>query len=162
MKSAVVDKQLEYSIRSLEPADFDQILKLEREIFDDPWPVDMFEEYLDLPDSDFLVAVHDSEIIGYAVIELSAEYGHLTNIAVAKNWRRKSVAKKLMGCIFDIVTAQGREIIVLEVRPSSTEAMKLYELWGFREMYRKPNYYRRPVEEAVVMAAYPKSRTNRE
>lgn len=151
----------EISIRTLQLADIDTILELEQDIFDDPWPRELFEDYLDLAGTDFLVALDDSEIIGYAILELEADYGHLTNIAVARNWRRKSVAKRLMNRIFDIISAHGRETIVLEVRPSSTEALKLYERYGFREMYRKPNYYRRPVEEAIVMAAYPEPGTNR-
>lgn len=155
MKSAVIHKQDKISIRFLKSADIETILKLERDIFDDPWPREMFEDYLDLPDINFLIAGYGSEIVGYAVLELTPDHGHLTNIAVASNWRRKSVAKRLMNRIFDLVSAYGRETIVLEVRPSSTEALRLYERYGFREIYRKPNYYRRPVEEAIIMAAYP-------
>lgn len=152
---------VQISIRTLQSDDIDPILELEQDIFDDPWPREMFEDYLDLPDTHFLVARHDSEIVGYAILELEAEHGHLTNIAVARNWRRKSVAKRLMNRIFDIVSADGHETLVLEVRPSSTEALKLYERYGFREIYRRPNYYRRPVEEAIIMAAYPEIRTDR-
>jgi len=153
MTSVTTPKTLSLRYRPLEPADIDRILELEKLIFDDPWPRSMFEDCLELPESTVIVALQRSRIVGYAAVELGSDYGHLTNIAVHPDYRRKSVAQRLMNRIFQFVRSGNREVLVLEVRPSSKAALKLYERWGFREMYRKPNYYRRPVEEAIVMAA---------
>ena len=151
---ATAKAQLDLRLRLLEEGDIDLLLKLEKRIFSDPWPRSMFDEYLGWPEAQFLVALHDNQIVGYAVVEITPDCGHLTNIAVVPEYRRKSVANRLLDRIFEIVSSSGREIVVLEVRPSSFEALKLYRRRGFRELYRKPNYYRRPVEPAIIMAAY--------
>lgn len=144
----------------MELSDIPNLGSLEEQIFDDPWPREIFEELLEKAGTNALVVLAESGLVGYAVLEVTPEYAHLTNIAVARDYRRKSVAKLLMDRIFEIVTERLSEIIILEVRPSSSPAISLYKKYGFNELYRQPNYYRQPVEEAIVMAAYPNLENN--
>jgi len=134
--------------------DLAQIVGLERRIFSDPWPTSAFT----YPESESfeitLVAESDSGIAGYACLMIDNHEGHLTNIAVAPDFRRKSVAKRLLDRIFEIVIERRCKHLLLEVRPSNVEAINLYERYGFKELLRKPNYYRKPVEEAMVMVAH--------
>jgi len=46
---------------------------------------------------------------------------------------------------------RGVRAAFLEVRESNTAARALYGSRGFREIGRRKNYYRRPVEDALVM-----------
>ena len=46
---------------------------------------------------------------------------------------------------------KGVRMAFLEVRESNSAARKLYDSRGFREIGRRRNYYRRPVEDALVM-----------
>ena len=101
-----------------------------------------------------IVAESDSGIIGYACYFISSVEGHLTNIAVPPEFRRKSVAKELLKIVIDIVLQQGCEFILLEVRPSNTSAVIFYESYGFELLYKRPNYYNNPNEDAVVMVKY--------
>ena len=144
----------------MEQTDIPDIATLEELIFEDPWPIETFEELLIDTAATCLVVIADSGLVGYAVLEVTPEFVHLTNIAVAEDCRRKSVAKLLMDRIFEIVINRTSEIILLEVRPSSSPAISLYKKYGFKELYRRPNYYRRPVEEAIVMVAYPNLENN--
>lgn len=154
MTNVTAKSQLDLKLRPLEKGDIDRIVELEKEIFSDPWPRAMFEDYIGWSEAHFLVALDGSRIVGYAVVEITPGCGHLTNIAVEPDCRRKSVANRLLDRIFQIVSSSGCETVHLEVRPSSSEALELYRRWGFRELYRKPNYYRRPVEEAIIMATF--------
>jgi ribosomal-protein-alanine N-acetyltransferase len=43
------------------------------------------------------------------------------------------------------------EFIFLEVRESNTAALALYGSFGFKVSGRRNNYYRNPVENAIVM-----------
>ncbi|MEE8575808.1 MAG: GNAT family N-acetyltransferase, partial [candidate division Zixibacteria bacterium] len=79
---------------------------------------------------------------------------HLTNIAVVKSFRRMSVARRMLEEIVTRAQDNECEFILLEVRPSNEEAIAFYEEYKFRLLYRRPNYYRRPVEDALVMVRY--------
>lgn len=83
-----------------------------------------------------------------------ADESHLTNIAVTPEHRRKSVAKLLLERILQIVADLDCTLILLEVRPSNREAIGFYEKYGFDLLYRRPNYYRRPIEDALVMVRH--------
>ncbi len=144
----------------MQPEDIVGLAALEELLFDDPWPKETFDELFADQAATCLVVNDDYGLIGYAVLEVTEEFAHLTNIAVVKAKRRKSVAKLLMDRIFEIVIDRQNEIILLEVRPSSSAAISLYQKYGFNELYRRPNYYRRPVEEAIVMVAYPNLENN--
>ena len=78
----------------------------------------------------------------------------MTNLAVVLKHRRKSVARQLLEHIFRLVTEHRCEYLILEVRPSNTDAGAFYEKLGFTFLCRQPNYYRRPVEDALVMVRY--------
>jgi ribosomal-protein-alanine N-acetyltransferase len=134
--------------------DIDTILEMEKVVFSDPWPRTAFVEQLKGPYWGALVAESDRQIIGYACYLIVADESHLTNVAVDPAWRRKSVAKLLLERILEIVADFDCTLILLEVRPSNNEARGFYEKYGFDLLYRRPNYYRRPIEDALVMVRH--------
>jgi ribosomal-protein-alanine N-acetyltransferase len=142
------------TVRALSADDVDQVVVLEKEIFPDPWPRSAFEEQLKGPQWGGIVAERDGRVIGYACYLIVANESHLTNIAVDPLHRRKSVAKRLLDRILDIVNERQCEMLLLEVRTSNHAAITFYERFGFEMLYRRPNYYRRPVEDALVMVRH--------
>ncbi|PWB68516.1 ribosomal-protein-alanine N-acetyltransferase [candidate division GN15 bacterium] len=154
MNSVANSREVLPIIRSMKDADIDSVAALEQVIFPDPWPRAAFVEQLKDDMWGALVAEADGEIVGYACYLLVHNESHLTNIGVAPGWRRKSVACKLLERILGIVTEHGCDILLLEVRPSNDSARAFYAKHGFRELYRRPNYYRRPVEDALVLVRY--------
>jgi ribosomal-protein-alanine N-acetyltransferase len=149
--------KLEVSIRQMTKSDIPRVLKLEKELFADPWPRRAFEEQIEDEGWGSIVAESSGVIIGYGCYLVTGAEAHLTNIAVEKAHRRKSVANQLLQTILDTVIEAGCEYILLEVRPSNKEAIRFYEKNGFDLMYRRPAYYRRPAEDALVMVRYVKS-----
>jgi len=142
---------MQVTMRELVEADIECVMGLENEIFGDPWPKNAFLEQLSDPKWGTLVAEATGEIVGYACYLTIDTEGHLTNMAVAKPYRRKSVAKQLLEAIFELVIGAGCEYILLEVRPSNAEAIAFYEKHEFSVLYRRPGYYNRPIEDALVM-----------
>lgn len=138
------------NIRPMAQADIEAVMALEKRIFPDPWPLSAFSDQLLDANSYILVAESGTEIIAYACLLVICSEGHLTNIAVAEAHRRKSVASLLLKCILRIAAEQECEYILLEVRPSNMSARDFYNKHGFELLYRRPNYYRRPVEDAMV------------
>ncbi len=142
------------SIRKMCADDLPVISELERQIFPDPWSESAFSEALSEEEWGALVAESDGTIIGYACYLIVGDEAHLTNIAVAEPFRRKSVAKQLLDHILRVVTEAECEYLLLEVRPSNTRAIAFYQKHGFHLLYRRPRYYHHPIEDAQVMVLY--------
>jgi len=146
--------KIDIVIRKMTREDLATVSRLEKEIFSDPWPARSFTEILDDEQWGALVAELDGDIVGYACYMAVLDEAHLANIATAPLHRRKSVAKQLLERILDIVIDLKCGILLLEVRPSNHEAIDFYRKYGFVDLYRRPNYYRRPVEDALIMVRY--------
>lgn len=132
-------------------ADLANIELMEEEIFPDPWPLAAFEEHLDDPDADGLIAEGGSQIVGYACYRFDCGEIHLTNLAVAPAHRRKSVAKELLGHILDLAGQLECDAVFLEVRSSNEGAREFYEAQGFAASDLCQDYYVSPSEDALVM-----------
>jgi len=140
-----------FVIRPMKATDVRKVAMLEIEIFPDPWPEAAFSTELNQPDRGVLIAESDSTITGYAAYITAYNEAHLTNIAVVPGFRGKNIAKLLLNSIFGIAREADCEYIFLDVRPTNTAAIELYRKFGFYELYRRPNYYHNPVEDALVM-----------
>ena len=154
MNSVEKTSKLTITIRAMTAEDIPRITALEQELFPDPWSERAFSEALAEDDWGSLVALDNGEIIGYACYLIIDVESHLTNIAVVESYRRKSVAKQLLGHILQIVKEAECEYLLLEVRPTNTGAIAFYREHGFHQLYRRPNYYRNPVEDASVLVCY--------
>jgi ribosomal-protein-alanine N-acetyltransferase len=73
------------------------------------------------------------------------------DIAVHPLKRHTGLGRLLMRKIFELGAAAKVKAVWLEVRPSNEMAGRLYESLGFKEVGRRPGYYRDTNEEAIVM-----------
>lgn len=138
-------------IRPMTADDLETVVTLEKELFSDPWPLSAFLDDLASDRSHPFVVQIDTEIAAYAILWFGVDEGHLTNIAVAKKYQRKSIAKRLLSYILRFAAESGLTQIILEVRPSNTPAIFLYESFGFARLGVRKRYYRNPVEDCLVM-----------
>lgn len=151
--SEKTDRQV-VTIRAMSEDDLPVIAELEQQIFPDPWSENAFSEAMAEDSWGALVAESGGEVVAYACYLIIDVEAHLTNIAVAEPNRRKSVAKQLLDYILRIVTEAKCEYLLLEVRPGNVDAVAFYRKHGFHQLYRRPNYYQNPVEDAQVMVYY--------
>ena len=151
-KTAV--KSLKLTIRPMKSSDIEKVVAIEKSCFPDPWPRSAFESIIDSPDHGARVTVIENKIVAYGCYLIITTEAHLTNLAVAPEFRRKSVARQLLGEILEIARRKECEYILLEVRPRNESAISFYEQAGFKLLYRRPRYYRNPVEDALVMVYY--------
>jgi ribosomal-protein-alanine N-acetyltransferase len=134
--------------------DVTEIVAIEKLCFPDPWPRSAFEDILGNSDHGALVAVQENKIVGYGCYLIIVNEAHLTNLAVIPEARRKGLAKLMLNQILEITESARCEYIILEVRPRNESAIAFYENAGFKLLYRRPRYYRNPVEDALVMVYY--------
>lgn len=139
-------------IRKMHPTDIISITGMESEIFPDPWPQSAFVEHIENDNWYGIIAESDGKVIGYACFMIVADEAHLTNMAVAEEYRRKSVANQLMESILEELKCRECATMYLEVRVSNLSAIKFYEKLKFKELYFRNDYYRHPKEDALVMA----------
>jgi ribosomal-protein-alanine N-acetyltransferase len=90
-------------------------------------------------------------VAGYVVAFSLAEDGELLNVAVDPKFRGKGLAGQMVDAVLIELGARGVRAAFLEVRESNSAARALYESRGFIEIGRRSNYYRRPVEDALVL-----------
>ena len=90
-------------------------------------------------------------VAGYVVAIDAADEGEILNLAVAAAGRRHGVGRALVEAVVQALTSGGARHIYLEVRESNAPARALYATHGFREVGRRKQYYRRPVEDAIVL-----------
>lgn len=127
------------------------VVRLERQLFSDPWPEQVFYEDIVSPYSYPFVIEWNGTLAGYAILWVGVDEGHLTNIAVGKNYQRKAIAKQLLSYILQLAASLELAQIVLEVRPSNLPAIKLYESFGFERLTIRKGYYKNPAEDCLVM-----------
>jgi ribosomal-protein-alanine N-acetyltransferase len=75
----------------------------------------------------------------------------MMNVAVHPDYRRKGYAEALVLALCDELKERGNTTLALEVRASNEPAKALYEKLGFTLAGRRPNYYRNPREDALIL-----------
>ena len=118
-------------------------------MFADPWSTQDFSDCVSF--ALFLVAEAERKVVGYAVALEAADEGEILNLAVAEGGRRRGLGQALVEAIVGALTERGVHQVYLEVRESNAPARALYSRFGFREVGRRKAYYRRPVEDAMVL-----------
>jgi ribosomal-protein-alanine N-acetyltransferase len=137
-------------IRPAAPADVDDVAAIERAVFSDPWSRHDFAECV-TSGVPFLVAEVGGLVAGYVVAHHAADEGEILNLGVARAHRRRGLGRALVERMLTTLAARGVRAVYLEVRESNAGARRLYETLGFGEVARRARYYRRPVEDAVVL-----------
>lgn len=121
-------------------------------MFSDPWSRTDFAECV-TSGVPFLVAEAGGLVAGYVIAHHAADEGEILNLGVALAHRRRGVGRALVEHVLSALAARGVRAVYLEVRESNSGARRLYEALGFGEVARRARYYRRPVEDAVVLCA---------
>jgi ribosomal-protein-alanine N-acetyltransferase len=87
---------------------------------------------------------------GFALVAGTLDERELLSLGVAPAFRKRGIAAALIRGVVDRVRAEGVGKLFLEVAEDNAEARQLYESFGFRQIGRRPNYYRRQNGPAVA------------
>jgi ribosomal-protein-alanine N-acetyltransferase len=133
--------------------DLDAVTAIERASFADPWSAAEFASVLDVDHTIFLVAEagEKSHIVGYVIAMAVLDQAEILNVAVAPESRGAGLGGGMLDAALLEVERRGAQSVFLEVRVSNAAARALYSSRGFVEISRRKNYYRTPVEDALVM-----------
>jgi ribosomal-protein-alanine N-acetyltransferase len=136
--------------------DVPEVAALERVVFPDPWSVDSFLSEVDRrPDVGWPIVARDGDgkLAAYAVVWFIVDEVHIGNIAVRPDLHGQGLGSRLLRHVLDEGRRRRFHFATLEVRPSNTAALRLYERYGFRRVAVRARYYRNNGEDAHVLVA---------
>ncbi len=139
------------SFREMKPEDADAVEVVEKASFSVPWSRKSFWEEAANERTYYLLALDGDEVIGYAGTWILDDEAQITNVAVTPEYRGKKVGAGLMTELIKEAKKRGATRMTLEVRPSNTAALALYDKFGFKDCGRRPHYYLDNGEDAVIM-----------
>lgn len=85
-------------------------------------------------------------MLGFLAIQDLAGEVEMTQIAILPSHQELGLASQLMTHLDSIESD-----IFLEVRESNHRAQGLYQKFGFKFIGKRPDYYRNPIETALLM-----------
>lgn len=128
-----------------------QIAALEKRCFSDPWSENSIGSELDNRLSLWLVALDGKTVVGYVGSQSVLGQADMMNIAVSPEYRRQGVAQELVRRLVAALSENKVNALMLEVRASNEPAKALYGKLGFHQVGKRPNYYRNPREDALIL-----------
>lgn len=126
------------------------IALIERECFTHPWSECDICDSLD-SDTVFLACLCDGTVAGYCGMQITADGGFITNVAVLKNYRKRGIGSALLTSLASFAKEKKISAISLEVRESNFTAQSLYLKHGYKNIGIRKNFYRDPKENAIIM-----------
>ncbi len=130
------------------------VLRIEQMVNPRPWSLSLFMSELRYSESRVYVVARDGlEIVGYAGLMLIAGDGHITNVGVDPEHRRRAIATRMLLVLVRRALAEGAVALTLEVRMSNAGAQDLYRRFGFVPAGVRKNYYSDSNEDALIMWA---------
>ena len=128
------------SLRTMSHEDLSLVSDIERRSYEFPWSHGVFRDCL-LAGYQCVVLERDGDVAGYSVVSIAAGEAHILNICVDPDFRSMGYGERLLDeALFRTRTTAVREI-VLEVRPSNSNALSLYKKKGFHKVSKRPAYY---------------------
>ncbi|MDE3053956.1 MAG: ribosomal protein S18-alanine N-acetyltransferase [Gemmatimonadota bacterium] len=147
-------------------ADTQQVSAIEAAVFADPWSANSFRSLHGDPRVFFACAREPGDgagstpgvvpgaadrVLGYVVAIFAADEGEIANLAVAPDAQGRGLGGGLLDAALAEAERRGARVLYLEVRESNHAARALYRSRRFEEAGRRRGYYRRPVEDALLL-----------
>jgi ribosomal-protein-alanine N-acetyltransferase len=148
-------EQAALELRPMVADDIDEVHALEKSVFPHPWSRANFVDSLASGyDAWVLREPGDGPLAGYFLLMHAVDEAHLLDVAVSGERQGRGLGRYLLDRIAARARAKGMGSILLEVRPSNTRALQVYERYGYTQIGRRKGYY--PAhegqrEEAIVM-----------
>lgn len=126
------------------------------ESFAYPWQESDFEQLFVAPGvfADGAIEAKDEHLAGFILSRIADDEAEILTLAVAPEWRRRGIARSLLGLHLPVLAANRAARLFLEVEAENAAARALYMDFGFEEVGERKSYYRTAdgrATEALVM-----------
>jgi len=142
----------EVLIRPMRGPDIAEVVAIERASYQFPWSEGIFRDCLRVGYLCRVVTLSRA-VAAYGVMSFGAGEAHILNLCVSGPCRCRGVGRRLLGALVERAIAAGMSEAFLEVRPSNTAAIRLYQALGFEQVGMRRGYYQAPGgrEDAAVL-----------
>ena len=156
-------------IRPIEASNIADLIRLGAEANLSPWTAEHYLAEMRNPNAILLRLIsHANETIGFVVGRVvmggvieSVVDAEIYNIMVSGHARKRGLGQLLLDRFLERCREAQVANIWLEVRESNAPAINFYVKNGFTRVQARPNFYRDPVEDALLMClatgVYPSS-----
>ena len=133
---------LRVCLRDVHPGDVRALAAAEVVCFEDPWPEAYYASELFAPARFQRILVDPGGVL-VAYLFTAWQYLdlHILKIATLPEYRRHGLGTKLMAIAEEHASQMAGETLTLEVRPTNTAAIGLYEALGYERMDVRKGYY---------------------
>ncbi|HCX64142.1 MAG TPA: ribosomal-protein-alanine N-acetyltransferase [Eubacteriaceae bacterium] len=138
-------------IEPLSTKDLEELIKIEKDTFSQPWTKAMFCEEIDNPIAVYFVAKDDRSVYGYIGLWKIGDEGHITNIAVSEEYRGEGIGRALLARMLQFGKEAGIVAFTLEVRKSNIRAIQFYKSFDFQVAGVRKGYYQDNGEDGLIM-----------
>ena len=139
-------------IRPMQDADVPAVAALERSAYLFPWSEGIFRDCLRVGYVCRVIEIGGS-VLGYGILSAGAGEAHILNLCVAEEVRCRGLGRSMLATLVERARGFGVREAFLEVRPTNTTAIRLYQTMGFEQIGIRRGYYQATVgrEDAVVL-----------
>jgi ribosomal-protein-alanine N-acetyltransferase len=144
----------DFAIRRVLPSeDLRAVEALQAKAFTNPWGADALKWELTNTDVARLYVMESpgGTLVAYCACWMVFDELHINSLAVDPDWRRRGLARRLLGAVFGDAAETGARSATLEVRQSNVAARRLYEGLGFAVEAVRRDYYQEPREDALIL-----------
>ncbi len=127
-------------LRPMTVADLGKVMEIEPRAYEFPWSEGIFRDCLRVGYCCWCYEQND-ELTGYGVMSVAAGESHILNLTVVPELQRRGIGRKMLRHFIQLARRHKADTLMLEVRPSNTGAIRLYNELGFNEIGRRRNYY---------------------
>ena len=138
-------------IVKMQPEHVAAVVEMERQCFSDHWREKSVASELDNPLSLWLIAEADGVVAGYVGSQTVLDSADMMNLAVSQDFRRQGIGEQLVNSLTEALAEKGVKTLLLEVRISNEPAKQLYQKLGFEIVGKRPRYYEKPREDALIL-----------
>lgn len=129
-----------------------QVAAIEALCFSEPWSEQAYLEVCEKEEYLYLAVIDDQgHAIGMCGLIIGPFEAEVMNVAVHPDYRGRGIAGQMMRALLEAGEQRGVKEFTLEVRAGNAPAIHVYESRGFVGEGIRPGFYRKPVEDALIM-----------
>ena len=137
-------------IKEMTVKDLETISDILYSDFDDFWSISTFKLELENPNTYYLIAKINDEIVGFGGVYQILDEMQINYIVTRKDKRNLGIASQILDNLISFANTKNINSITLEVNENNIIAIKLYEKFGFEKIGFRKKYYNN-TDTAILM-----------